>query len=305
LSNTWHILGAGSIGGLFACHLSLARQQVSLILRDKQSGNQFRQSSPRLSEGNALYKPELHCGLAVNTDPIKKLLITTKAPQTMIAFASIKHRLQSDSAIVILQNGIGIYQELTPYHPAEHIYCAVSTEGAFQQQRYHWVHAGHGETLIGQPKLGAGIQPIQPLFETQLDCKWSNSIAQDQWKKLVINCAINGLTALHNCHNGELISNPDIHIKLQQLCEEISMACNVTEDFELANSIYEDTVKVIEATAENVSSTLQDIQRGQKTEIEYINGYFCRLMEAQGINCQHNRRIWQQVMELETKLNCR
>jgi len=273
LINTWHILGAGSIGGLFACHLSLAKQTVSLVLRDAQSQLLFQQSPAGLRENDGYYQPTLSSELASQDGSIEKLLIATKAPQTLDAFASIQHRLTTDSIIIILQNGMGIYQQLALLHPPEKLYCALTTEGAYQRQGFQWVHAGRGKTLIGQP------QPV--------------------------NCAINGLSALHNCRNGELITNPSMHSKFQQLCDEISRGYRAMGEPELAESVYKEAASVVESTADNYSSTLQDIQRGNKTEIDYINGYFCELMKSLNFDCQHNQDLWQQVRALEDKLGCR
>ncbi len=302
--NTWHILGAGSIGGLFACHLSLVGQRVSLILKDEQSQLLFEQSPASLSEGDVFHRPALGFELAAQGGSIDRLLIATKAPQTLEAFVSVQHRLTADCTIVILQNGMGIYEQLALLHPPEIIYCALSTEGVYQQQRFQWVHAGRGETLIGQPQSGAGIEPVQTLFETQLSCQWSDAIKQAQLKKLAVNCAINGLTALHNCRNGELISKPEIHSSFKQLCDEISRGYQTLGEADLAKSVYKDAVKVVDSTADNYSSTQQDIQRGNKTEIDYINGYFCELMQPLGFDCKHNRNLWQQVRALEDKLGC-
>jgi 2-dehydropantoate 2-reductase len=305
LINTWHILGAGSIGGLFACHLSLAKQTVSLVLRDAQSQLLFQQSPAGLRENDGYYQPTLSSELASQDGSIEKLLIATKAPQTLDAFASIQHRLTTDSIIIILQNGMGIYQQLALLHPPEKLYCALSTEGAYQQQRFQWVHAGRGKTLIGQPQPGAGSEPIQALFKTELSCHWSDAIEQAQLRKLAVNCAINGLSALHNCRNGELITNPSMHSKFQQLCDEISRGYRAMGEPELAESVYKEAASVVESTADNYSSTLQDIQRGNKTEIDYINGYFCELMKSLNFDCQHNQDLWQQVRALEDKLGCR
>lgn len=305
MKNLWHILGAGSVGGLFACHLSMAKQQVVLLLREEQSLANFKAVSPKLTEASHSFSPSLSGELA-NTpgQSINNLLIATKAPQTIEAFTAIQNRLASDCAIVILQNGMGVYEKLAALHPAENIYCALTTEGVYQQQRFQWIHAGRGKTLIGQHQSGAGQKPIETLFNIGLDCQWSDKIAHHQWKKLIINCAINGLTAIHGCSNGELIGNPELHTQMQKLCGEISLACKAIGEHDLAESVYSDAIEVIEATADNYSSTLQDIQQCRKTEIDYINGFFCEQMEALEIDCHLNRKLWKEIKELEFTQGC-
>lgn len=273
-------------------------------MRDKQTLDLFQQSAISLSEGDRQYRPSLSAELASQNNSITKLLIATKAPQTLEAFAAIQHRLRPDSVIVLLQNGMGVYEQLALLHPPEYIYCALSTEGTYQQQRFQWVHAGRGETLLGQIEPGAGIEAIAALFETDMDCQWSDCIQHDQLRKLAVNCAINGLTALHNCRNGELIGNSNIHHSFQQLCDELSRGFQAMGEPELAKTVYRDAARVVESTAGNYSSTLQDIKQHRKTEIDYINGYFCKLMEPLNFDCQHNQNLWKQIRALEDKFEC-
>ncbi len=50
--------------------------------------------------------------------------------------------------------------------------------------------------------------------------------------------------------------------------------------------------RVIAGTADNRSSMLQDVERGRRTEIDYITGYLLQVAEQHGIDAPHNRACW-------------
>lgn len=49
---------------------------------------------------------------AGGTDPIDALLVTLKCPATLPALAALKHRLRPESVVALVQNGMGVYDEL-------------------------------------------------------------------------------------------------------------------------------------------------------------------------------------------------
>lgn len=53
------------------------------------------------------------------------------------------------------------------------------------------------------------------------------------------------------------------------------------------------------ATAANVSSMLQDVRKGKRTEVRYITGYIVRRAEEVGVACEENRRVMRAVVAME------
>jgi hypothetical protein len=90
------------------------------------------------------------------------------------------------------------------------------------------------------------------------------------WGKLVINAAINPLTALLGVPNGELLARPAARALMADLaCEAAAVAA--AQGIRLP---YPDPVAAAEGvaqrTAANRSSMLQDVQRGAPTEIDHL-----------------------------------
>ncbi|KAK4609604.1 putative 2-dehydropantoate 2-reductase [Fulvia fulva] len=104
---------------------------------------------------------------AMSDEPIHNLIVTTKTIRTITALASIKHRLNRDSTICFLQNGMGVIddvnKELFPDESTRPTYVqGIVTHGAnvppekAEQDPFFVVHAGHGT-------ISLGILPRKPL----------------------------------------------------------------------------------------------------------------------------------------------
>ncbi|MCW5265364.1 2-dehydropantoate 2-reductase N-terminal domain-containing protein, partial [Pseudomonas aeruginosa] len=108
---TWHILGAGSLGSLWAARLGRAGLPVRLILRDRQRLRRYQQAGGLnlVEDGQASLYP-----IAAETpdggQPIQRLLLACKAYDAEEAASSVAHRLAGNAELLLLQNGLGSQQ---------------------------------------------------------------------------------------------------------------------------------------------------------------------------------------------------
>ena len=110
MSDCWHILGVGSIGGLFACRLNAGGANVRLLSRD------FTESHRQLIMATAP-APAVHlfdCESVEDTAEIKHLLITTKSWGAHDAIKLIQHRLTERTVVVAMMNGMQHVDDLKP-----------------------------------------------------------------------------------------------------------------------------------------------------------------------------------------------
>ncbi|KAG2076898.1 2-dehydropantoate 2-reductase [Suillus decipiens] len=90
----------------------------------------------------------------LRTEPIEALFITTKAHSTAPALSHLAPRLTSRSTIVLLQNGMGLYEDLVQRifrnpESRPHFILASNTHGAWLKSAFHVVHAGIGDITFG------------------------------------------------------------------------------------------------------------------------------------------------------------
>ncbi|NMU82308.1 2-dehydropantoate 2-reductase, partial [Vibrio parahaemolyticus] len=87
--------------------------------------------------------------------------------------------------------------------------------------------------------------------------------------KLAINCAINPLTAILQCKNGEL-AKPEFKIQLESITQELVEVMSKEGIAIEFRSLFDTVMQVVNATAENYSSMRQDVFHQRRTEIDFI-----------------------------------
>lgn len=290
---TWHVLGAGSLGGLWATRLSRAGVPLRLILRNQQRLADY-QSAGGLAlteEGETSLYP-VPAELPDATTPIRRLLVACKAYDAQAAVAEVSLRLRSGTEILLLQNGLGSQHAIAERWPDCRCIFISSTEGAYRQSGFSIVHAGRGQNWLGDPMNPNAPTWLTDLEKAQIPHVWTRDIMSKLWRKLALNCAINPMSVLHDCRNGELLAHRE---QLNSLCKDLThllRACNQTE---AAVGLEDEVLRVIEATASNYSSMHQDVHNGRRTEVSFLLGHACRAALQHGVEAPGLARLLEQL----------
>ena len=245
MSDRWHILGVGSIGGLFAHRLNAGGADVQLLSRDVTE----RHRQLTLATEPAPTTHLFDCESVEDTAEIEHLLITTKSWGAYDAIQHIQHRLTKRTVVVAMMNGMQHVDDLKPLIPKTQLFLASTTAGCHRSGDI-WIPAGTGRTIIGTdterpapPWLGCWQLGVPNL-------SWRVDMTERLVEKVAINCCINPLTAIHRVKNGELRS--EIHRDhVTTVISEVSSVLDElgypTLSIELGRRVYE----VMNDTAEN------------------------------------------------------
>ncbi|MFT5709893.1 MAG: 2-dehydropantoate 2-reductase [Halioglobus sp.] len=295
--SSWHVLGAGAMGSLFASSLHKSGAPVTL-LRRPESG-QSRTQVVRIDEGDRTR--EMHLPVSYNNDcePIDHLLICTKAYDVRNALGQVAHRLNENSCALIVVNGMGFMDEVNTDFPNLQFALGTTTEGVYRRGNGHFCHAGLGITRLGKVGL---IKP-PPWFDdwARIDqaCAWEPNIEEILWQKLAINCAINPLSALSRCENGMLLEKAELASQVDLVCQEISLVSRAAGYIHTATNIHSEVASVIANTANNRSSMLADVLAGRRSENDYISGYLLKIAAHNGILTPHNKTLFERIRLLD------
>lgn len=289
-ATTWHILGVGSIGGLLAAHISATDHHCRLLLKAHQREIWQKQAGITIQFGSSSFKQthNIDCDDIGNRTIIERLIVTTKAQDTLTALDSVQHRLSEKTVLYLVQNGMGIAELIQQKYPQITLIKCTTAEGAYrpkhQENPFYIVHAGRNKTLTG---FSADTAQYAADFASAcgpiLNVKTVENIDAYLWKKLAVNTVINPLTALNNCNNGDLAKLP-LRMAVNQLCDELELFAAHFSQGKWLNDIRKNVFDVINDTAQNCSSMRADVLAKRKTEIEYITGFLCAEAEKLGIS---------------------
>lgn len=288
------ILGPGAIGSLWACYLHRAGHKVSLWSRSSDQA-----ISLTLDDGLPITFTNHNIQAVRQAD---LLLVTVKAWQVEAAMKPLLDELNLDCMLLFMHNGMGAMDALAESLSPFPVLMATTTHGAFKPTDTQVRHTGQGQTLIGGFNTrGRQCQFLADVLSHALpETGWHPDIRQALWHKLAINCAINPLTAILQCRNGEL-DQDDHQPVLTRLTHELAAVMTAegipTQPGRLSEQIHQ----VINATAENFSSMHQDIFYRRQTEIDFITGYLLKIAARHQIDVPENRRLYESIKQLENQ----
>lgn len=295
--SAWHVLGAGAIGGLWALRMARLGIPVTLLAHGDSSGTR-ELSIEEKSGAFSQHFPEVR---VAESGTITQLLVCTKAQLTASAITPLLGQLQSGATVLLLQNGMGQEDWLQRERPDICLLTGSSTDGVWRHDRDHLVQAGLGETFIGATEAD-NRSPARALAESLNDERWpvhfDADIKKRRWLKLAMNCAINPLTALYRCRNGELLEKPEALATMLRVCAEVAevmKAEGMTTDTE---TLFTAVCAAATKTAANISSMHADVATGRETEIAFINGYVLARAASHGIAAPANQSLLTQISAL-------
>ena len=289
------LVGTGALATLFAARLSEAGHSVSMLGTWKNGLKALQENGARIVDANG---NERAYKVHATDDPhevsgAKNALVLVKSWQTERAARQLKEYFADDGLAITLQNGIGNKETLIRDLGTDRVSLGITTTGA--------ALVGPGLVKMG----GEGIisleqnQALGPLEAALRSSNFNLQIVDDakslMWGKLVINAAINPLTALLRITNGELLSRPlarKVMSALARETAEVAKAEHVHLPFSNPVDAAEDVAR---KTAANISSMFQDVRRGANTEIDAICGAVTMRGERHGIRTPYNRACWRLV----------
>ena len=214
--------------------------------------------------------------------------------------------LKDTSKIIIFQNGFGNDEPYLKYFTNSQVFCARVITGASRPERHISEVTIHTDILLGslQGENPECLREIADLInESDVSCEVTPEIDRYLWAKMLYNCALNPLGAILDMTYGELTENPYTLEIMDNIIDEIFDVINASpyETLWQNSAEYKDLFysKLVPDTYNHYSSTHQDIQRKIPTEIDSLNGKVIQLGEANNINVDTNKVIYNLIKTIE------
>lgn len=279
------VLGAGAIGSLYGAKLSKL-SDVTLIARKGHADNLNKKGLKIAGIENGNYKVKARTEIN-QIENGTLILLTTKAQDSRKAINSIKNSIRNDTIILCLQNGL--YSENIVKKIIKNkclVLRAITNFGAIFLKPGAVKYTQYSYTSIEKSDKSEEI--ADNFTKCGLNAYVSESIKQDMWKKLVFNCVINPVTAILRIENRAICDERLDYLNslIIEECLKVAHKDGVTFNIDFLKALH-DEFKL----SQNISSMQQDLIKGKKTEIDYLNGAVAGLGKSYGIKCPVNEAL--------------
>jgi 2-dehydropantoate 2-reductase len=315
-------IGAGAIGSLFGgCLANIKEKKVKLTLFcTTKHANAIKKHGLRIKRDKEIivvknievYDKSINYSFnnALNFDYLFLSTKTYDIEQAMIQYIEI---IKNSKWLIILQNGLGNEDLIKEYVDKKKLMRIITSHGAILSKPGCILHTGKGFTYIGFPysnnvekdptlfqKALADIRELNSILNyAHFDSNIENNILIKTWQKAIVNIGINAIGALTRLNNGKLLEREVLRDLLDQTIKE---AVNVAQKMNIVLS-YDDCIalahSVAEKTYNNKNSMLQDVLKGRRTEIDFLNGKIVKLAENLTIKVPVNKILTTLIKGLE------
>lgn len=311
------ILGAGAIGSVVGGMLTKAGHDVTLVDQWPEHVEAMRARGLRLSGTcgehvvgvRALHLHELQ---AV-PEPFDAVFVAVKSYDTEWAtWMALPYLRVPDGVVVDFQNGLNDERVATVAGRARTLGCVITISAGL----YEPGHAIRTDSSVVGFKIGeldgrdtARAQHLARVMNDVAPSRVTTNLMGERWSKLAVNCMANPLAGLSGLGSAEVRSEPGIRRVAIELAAEVvrvgrAVGHEVEPLFGIEAQRFVDAaegrgLEAVEAdlvaAAKRLSggrpSFLQDVLKGRRTEIEYLNGYVAAEGRRVGVKTPFNDAI--------------
>jgi 2-dehydropantoate 2-reductase len=284
------IIGAGALGGVVGAHLSEAGEDVIFVEINHARARLLNETGLLISEGHKVERCVAVQAVtsASDLEVADLVFIAVKSYQTESAVQEATPVIGPQTYVLSMQNGIGNTEVIANLLGAERVLSGIT---------YHSIEHTGPNRLRYRP----GIKPIQiapydgrirPAIEAigqvfngaGLNTNITENIDDVVWQKLPHNAVVNPVSALTGLSCRELLEDEDLQAFMRQVCLEI-VAIMRARGVPIIDEEdpYRPIVNSQKALGKNRPSMWQDLVRGNRTEVDAINGAVVREAERWGL----------------------
>ena len=315
------VVGAGAIGGICAAFISRAGFDVQVVTRREEQARAIREKGIRVTGVRGQFHTLMDATHEVSAlKPDRNLvLLGIKATALDSVARQLSRVLAPDAMVVSLQNGL-CEQALADILGQERVIGCVTGWGATLHSDINLEMTSTGDFILGSLTGGADsrLEQVREVLGHVLETRISENITGDLYAKLIINSCISSVGALCGLYLGAMLARKDVRCLFFAIMAEAMAVARAMEirvavyagklDYEkfLASAgFFSDLKRHIFLRLMGFkyrrlkSSTLQSLERGQKTEIEFLTGFITENAKKYRVAVPVNDQILDMVREIE------
>jgi 2-dehydropantoate 2-reductase len=307
-SPTYAILGTGALGGFYGAKLQKAGNNVHFLIRsDFEHVIQYGLVIESVDGDFTL--PQVNAYRDVEKMPrCDVVIIAMKTTQNYQLPQILPSVVKDDGVVVVLQNGLGIEEEVAEIVGYQRVIGGLSFLTANKAAPGHIRHLSYKNIILGefaanyqQVEITQRVKDIADDFETAgIPVELSEDLLLARWKKLVWNIPYNGLSVILNATTSELMEDIYICQLVESLMNEVVMgakACNRVIPHSFVQLMLSNTQKMIPYR----TSMKIDYDERRPLEVEAIFGNPFRKATALGASLPLIESLYQQLKFLDAR----
>jgi len=291
------VMGTGGVGGYFGARLALGGCDVSFIARgrhlDAIRGHGLKVESPL---------GDMHLATPRATDdpadigPVDLVLFVVKLWDTETAAKAVAPLIGPETAVVSLQNGVrkddilrNVLGERAVMGGACYIAAQIAQPGVIR-------HSGTMQKLVFGEYDGKRSMRAEAFLDAYrqagIEAEISPDIRRTIWEKFVFLVGLSGLTTTIRKPIGPIRSNPRTRALLHDAMREV-VAVGRAQGVQLAADFADNRLAFSDGLPATMTSSMHnDLERGNRLEVDGLSGDVVELGGAAGVPTPVNRVIY-------------
>jgi len=317
------IEGIGGIGGVIAARMIQAGYDPALVTNNPQITEAINSAGLRITtpEGQAVVQAKAYTALSdLPTDQrFDAAYLLMKANSVIEAAQQTIPLLTADGYVVTFQNGI-VEDAVGAAVGIQKVVSGIIGWGGTMNAPGIYEKTTPGETHIGEldGRLSSRVNNLAKAIGTATPVIVSQNMRGVLWSKLAINCTITTIGALTGDTLGvmlqdarvrrlfmrtysEVINTADaLNIRLERIAANPRLLYVPQNANAITQFIKDVLVQMVgRRYGKMKASMLQSLERGRKTEINFLNGYVVEQAQRVGVATPVNAALVQMVKEIE------
>jgi 2-dehydropantoate 2-reductase len=296
------VVGAGSIGSLFAAHLATVAD-VLVLTRREEHARALNEQGLRVSGRHDFTARVTAAADARDLPDFDLGIVATKANAVEEAAESLGGKFPG-ATIMTVQNGLGA-EEIVRAHGAWPLISGVTFMSATKHSDAHVEYILDTPTWLGpygETPFERVDEVARLLVDSGLKAEALPDLRPAQWSKLIFNATVNGVAALtglpHDEHFAAEGGPGDLGHLVHELVDEgkrVAAAAGVV----LHDDPWEMNVLATKRGSAHYPSMLEDVEARRPTEVELINGALVREAARHGVDAPLQTALYRLVKARE------
>lgn len=290
------VVGTGAVGGFYGGRLALAGARVATLCRSDYDTVRSQGIAVNSVWGDFQFTPEKVIRQTADYGPPPDfILVALKVLPGVDTVEIIRDAVGPDTALILMQNGIGIDEPVAAAFPHNEIISAIAFIAVSRTGPGRILHADYGRLVLGPFPSGTSprVGHLAELFQAAgVPCELTEDIIAARWRKLVWNAPFNPISVLGGSVDTRTMVDMKESSDLARATMEEVLQVAAAAGHPLTPDVIVQNFEGTRAMKPIKTSMLADFEAGRPMEVEAIVGNALRTARRHGVQAPHLETLY-------------